>query len=316
MEPNVDVVDETAVAPGFIISERFAGSDGGQIFILDHRGEMVWSYQSKVNNLSRAKMSYDGRFMYAQAVNVAGTDGQIAKISMDGLSEELLSFPAAHHDFAVLPDGALALIRKTDDGCDEIVRSLEGGIETIFRVADAYPEGAELGTEHEACHTNAIHYHPSDDSFTFSDLNNNALVKVSAEGELVWVLGGPHSHFTGDGAEWERQHGHQLLDEKRLLLFVNGPLGSEEPSEVVEVVLNERTMEAKRVWSYNDWYSSDTFGDVQRLPNGNTLVTFSNAGVIQQVDPSGNVVQEFTFPLGGATGYSEFRETLYGPPLR
>jgi hypothetical protein len=51
---------------------------------------------------------------------------------------------------------------------------------------------------------------------------------------------------------------------------------------------------------------------VQRLPNGNTLITSSNGGVIQEVDSSWNTVQS----IKGTFGYADWRETLYGPPPR
>ena len=52
-------------------------------------------------------------------------------------------------------------------------------------------------------------------------------------------------------------------------------------------------------------------GDVQRLPNGNNLVTFSTSGQIHEMTPSGTLVAKFT---STAFGYTEFRESLYGPP--
>ena len=53
-------------------------------------------------------------------------------------------------------------------------------------------------------------------------------------------------------------------------------------------------------------------GDVQRLPGGNTLVTYTTDGTIVELDPSWNEVQTFS----GRFGYSNWRPTLYGPPLR
>jgi len=56
----------------------------------------------------------------------------------------------------------------------------------------------------------------------------------------------------------------------------------------------------------------DSLGDVQRLPNGNTVVTYSNGGVILELDASWNTVQT----LKGGFGYADWRQTLYGPPER
>ena len=54
------------------------------------------------------------------------------------------------------------------------------------------------------------------------------------------------------------------------------------------------------------------FGDVQRLPNGNTLITYSTSSLIQEVDASDAVVLEIA--AVGSFGYVEFRKSLYGEP--
>ena len=59
---------------------------------------------------------------------------------------------------------------------------------------------------------------------------------------------------------------------------------------------------------------SQVLGDAQRLPNGNTLVVYSDTGEMREVTPDGEVVQRLTAPH--TFGYAKFRETLYGPPLR
>jgi len=52
---------------------------------------------------------------------------------------------------------------------------------------------------------------------------------------------------------------------------------------------------------------------VQRLSNGNTIITYSTSSLIQEVDASDAVVLEVKGP--GSFGYVEFRDSLYGPPL-
>ena len=55
------------------------------------------------------------------------------------------------------------------------------------------------------------------------------------------------------------------------------------------------------------------FGDVQRLSNGNTIITYSTSSLMQEVDASDSVVLEVKG--SGSFGYVEFRDSLYGPPL-
>ena len=54
-------------------------------------------------------------------------------------------------------------------------------------------------------------------------------------------------------------------------------------------------------------------GDVERLSNGNTLVTFSRAGTIHEVDSTGKLVMSIQ---ANSLGYADFRPSLYGPPPR
>jgi hypothetical protein len=49
------------------------------------------------------------------------------------------------------------------------------------------------------------------------------------------------------------------------------------------------------------------------LPNGNTLVTFSQGGLIHEVDSTGKLVMSLKT---SGFGYTEFRESLYGAPPR
>jgi hypothetical protein len=77
-------------------------------------------------------------------------------------------------------------------------------------------------------------------------------------------------------------------------------------------------MTATRAWDYAAMPSiaNQIMGDVQRLPNGNTMVAYSTQGVVHEVNAGGQLLQELTWPIGGAFGYIEKRATLYGPPPR
>src|SRR5690606_17927872 len=127
--------------------------------------------------------------------------------------------------------------------------------------------------------------------------------------------GGGQNDFTGDGASWDNQHGFHLLGLDRILIFNNGGQGS--PSLAIEIALDLDNFTATREWEYSSGLSNNIMGDAQRLDNGNSLVTYSVLGVIQEVDPEKNVVQEISSSgAGAAFGYAEKRETLYGPSPR
>jgi hypothetical protein len=86
-------------------------------------------------------------------------------------------------------------------------------------------------------------------------------------------------------------------------------------SAALEYTLDTTSWTAtKSSWEYRaNGVASAVLGDTQRLPNGNTLVTYSVAGDIHEVTPTGQLVQKLE---GQTFGYAEFRKSLYGPPLR
>jgi len=166
-----------------------------------------------------------------------------------------------------------------------------------------------------ACHVNHIEYSPEDQTYVFSDLDHDNYTKVTRDGDVVWILGGTTSEFMGAGSDWSRQHGSDVIDLNHLLIFNNGT-GS--GSAAIEILLDLGTMQATRAWTYNAMPSiaNVVMGDVQRLPNGNTIVAYSTQGVLHEVDPQMGLVREISWPIGGAFGYIHWRPTLYGPPPR
>ena len=86
------------------------------------------------------------------------------------------------------------------------------------------------------------------------------------------------------------QHDPTLLENGHILIFDNGS----DRSQVVEL----DPLQRKVVWRYGaDDFFSATRGSVQRLPNGNTLVTESDTGYVFEVTPAGERVWVFANPF-------------------
>ena len=125
---------------------------------------------------------------------------------------------------------------------------------------------------------------------SFRELGAIGVVDADTE-ELVWAVKG----------YWVLQHDPRILDNGNLLLFDNGgnyavPAGR---SRVVE--FDPASM--RIVWQYagtpESPLASDIRSYVQRLGNGNTLITESNGGRILEVDGNGDIVWEFVNPVRG-----------------
>ncbi len=115
--------------------------------------------------------------------------------------------------------------------------------------------------------------------------NLNALAVVDMESEeVVWAQSGL----------WLQQHCSSMLDNGNILLFDNqGDYGS---SRIVEY----DPVAQEIAWLYagdeeNDFYSEKS-GAVQRLPNGNTLISETNFGRAFEVTSSGEIVWEYINP--------------------
>ena len=141
------------------------------------------------------------------------------------------------------------------------------------------------------------------------------LFRSRAAGAVDWQLGGVCDAAPAGSRcvaqSWLVNHGHHLLEDGTFVLFNNG---ESDVSHVRAFELNDTptAFSASLVKDYTGNVPSSTLGDVQRLPGGNTLVTYSGDGSIVELDPDWNDVQTFTVRVG----YSSWRPTLYGPPPR
>ncbi|MBN2193516.1 MAG: hypothetical protein JW751_11935 [Polyangiaceae bacterium] len=318
----------SAQAKGFIVTCGGLNSSLPAV-IIDADGAVVWWSNVAPVSCSRARMNYEGTEMWAMSLNQQNTGGGMSRVSMDGEDVELSvdGLSNAHHDFTVLPGGIVATLAWSAGGRDAesslLERTPDGTIRAMFRVgANLYVGGPSvIGGGSHTFHANALLHHPVDNTYTIGDRNPNVFVKVTRSGQPVWQFGGSCNQAPAPRCvpgDWEVNHGHHLLSNGRFLFFCNGPyLGTEVPSRVLEYTLNASgiPMTATAVSAYSSLSGShsDSLGDVQRLPNGNTLVVFSNNGVIQELDSSWKVVQTLS---AVSFGYADWRRTLYGPPER
>jgi len=302
VKPSVNVANPAALAGGYMIT-GFWGQLDGPSFILDADNDFVWWYPSP-DDVMRTRMTIDGKAMWIRNTAAQTDDGLVRRISLDGLTEEIFEIPRSTHDLTILPDGTIGLIMHTD-GCDEIAL-FDPATQTVTPVFNG-----ESAHGQRNCHVNAINYYAPDDAFVFSDWQQSSYIKVSRTGELLWILNGESSTFTG--TSWTHQHNMHILSSERVLIFSNG--STNENSIVYEYLLDEQSTMATEVWRYDGGLQASFGGDVQRLHNGNTLVTYSSAGVIHEVDTSGALVQELSWPVGNTVAYIEHRPSLYeGPP--
>jgi hypothetical protein len=308
-ERGVMVSDETRAAKGlnFYNSKRERSAK-----LVDLHGEVVheWSYETRFP-WNSSELLEDGDVLVIQK------DHELVRLDRDSNLE--WSYQArVHHDLDVFEDRIYTLTRKTEARPEfhtdrEIIvdcitvlspegRELESIsiLDTLQRSPYAYllpslseevraSEGPALDILH-ANHVELLRKGFEDRSPAFAAGNilvslrnlNSIAVLDGTTREVLWLWG---------PGNLTRQHHPRLLDNGHILLFDNGT--EQTGSRVVEL----DPVSARVVWSYAaDGFFSPTRGSVQRLPNGNTLITESDPGYVFEVDPDGDIVWKFGNP--------------------
>lgn len=325
---TVNNVDPGALYGGFTINctgvGGFGGNQGsGVAFVIDKDGDPVWAYDlagTEVSGCSRARMSFDGKDMWIGNFSNVSPDGALMRLSMDGQTSRVYSIPGRHHDFAVLPNNNILYQAQANGGMgrggadegNDLINELDVETGESRLLYDENTDFSEQISESGA-HTNYIEYVPHLNGISFSMRHTSTIAVISypavgEQAQLLMVFGGPLSDFD---FSWTIQHGHELL-ENSLLIFNNEAEGGFGSSAALEYQYDLSSGTGELVMNYApEGRSSGAFGDVQRLPNGNTLVTYSTQGVIHEIDANATLLREMsTDPLG----YSQHRKTLYGPP--
>ena len=290
------VMNATANKRGFIITSYWAGTGLTVPFILDADAEIVWwGRGGPSGGIGRARMSQDGKNMWMTSASNSGQP--IQRLSMDALDAQTYSSAVGSHDLTAVSGATMAFLEYGESDCNSIYEIDPSGTKKeIFESQGVVPAGG--------CHGNALRYSLKEDQYTFSDVSSDVYI-VNRAGQVQWKLSTKVA--SGHTAWGGIQHGHQLLDASIIIFANNG--GGTNMSAMIEYDLNGQQLKKFAPGDY-----SANLGDVQRLPGGNTLVDFSNASVMKEIDASGNVVLQINGASGTRFGYALWQETLYGPP--
>jgi hypothetical protein len=316
-----------------------SGGAGDFTFAFDAAGKLRW-YKQLEAAIQESKMQPDGTFtsyvgtssgsqiVPGVYVRYTGSGTEIARISAaspdpteDGAPtvytdphELLITVDDAgvehHHLLAYVQrpfsdtDGTLAswheLLRQAPDG------TVEFRWKSWSRFSAAYEDTAVTKSDVDVDHANAIAIDPSDGDYLVSFRSLSAVVKIDAQsGDVIWQLGGKQNQFTFVGdplGGFQGQHSVRVMPNGNLMLYDNGQAHVPQESRAVEYKLDLAAKTATMVWQYRHTPAifTNVTGSVERLANGNRLVAFAWAGVVDEVDRSGNVVWEASITKAGA----------------
>lgn len=327
--PDADfVVDEEGRNQLFMVSSVL--STPSRAVIYNGHGEVVWWHEPLFENhvIIRAWPAHDGTgVQYMSRSNpkgkATGVESYLVKVDWTGDVVETEALQDAHHDFYLHEDGTTAYLAEdvveiegtAYVGDRLIVRTLDGTEQELWSVWDSFtlddaPDVLE-GTTWS--HANAVDYDAEDGIYYISLRNFNAIVGVdAATGEKVWQFGGNQSDYPEiftDTFNW--QHQFEWQDDGSLMIFDNGNT-DRLFSRVMQYVFDDDTMTVEAVFEHIS--DPPTFcygpGDVHKLENGNTIVTWGSAGRIQEVTADGTLLWDNLFGIGGAFGYTTWVEDL------
>ncbi len=156
-------------------------------------------------------------------------------------------------------------------------------------------------------HFNSLEF-DSDGNLLVSSRHFNEITKIDhTTGDIIWRLGGKRNEFTfiGDSQQFKGQHDIRRIANGNITLFDNGNGNASSvfhPASAKEYHLDETVKTAELVWQFvdqSDVYST-ALGNVQRLPDGHTLVNYgtedNNSVIFNVVDTAWNKVFEISTP--------------------
>jgi hypothetical protein len=331
--PHVNIPLKTNPDSGLIFINNWGGTP--YIAILDNNGAPVF-YRKMPANARDFKLQMNGNLSYRLA------DPYYLFQEMDSSYTVLRNITAKNgfgtdeHELQILPNGNVLLIAlewKTVDMSALVpggktnatvvgnhIQEIDPAGTVVFEwkcwdnltIADAVHENLTAQSI-DYVHMNAIAV-DTDGNILFSARHLSQVVKINRKtGKVMWRLGGKNSSFTfvGDPLNGPSyQHDIRALGNGHYTIMDNGNFHSPSVSRAVEYVLDTVAMKATLVWQYRHTPDRYTWwmGNVQRLPNGNTLINWADGSLpkLTEVTQAGVKAMEMGF-VNYAHSYRVFR---------
>lgn len=298
--------------------------------LIDAEGRYVWWHiEDGGYVVQRARIARDGGSILYNAVLFSDPEGEgaIVRVGWDGEELERIAIVGTSHDFVELPDGTLAVIAyDTREYAGEEYRgdriwerAPDGTLTEVWNAWDWFDPSVTPPTDlvdFTWTLANALDYDEATDRYWLGLRNFDSLVRIDrATRQMDLGLGGmfPETLWSDGATPFEGQHQFQWVSSDRLLVFDNAAMETG-ASRAVEYAVDLKTRTLSPAWSYQPEPASWVWamGDVERLPSGNTRVTWGTNATMEVVDPKGAVLSRLQIPMGTIFGYTEHVAALPG----
>jgi hypothetical protein len=325
---DVEIHDESRVYQGYTL---FAPMFERMAWLVDMEGRVVHYWQLEHPPGVHGKLAANGNLMWlgrgeGAIEELGGNATELVEVDWDGNVVWRYDDPLLHHDFTILANGNVVVLRFAEIP-EAIQKQIKGGIpgtELNGRILGV--AAAEITREKEIVwewnsfehfdpetdvecplanrlvwgYTNSVDVFPNGD-LLLSIRHFNTIARVDRRtGEITWRWG--PEQLLG------HQHCARVLDSGNVLVFDNGlhrkPFKQGDPHEISSfeasraIEVNPATDEI--VWEYIDpvhLLYTNFCGSAQRLPNGNTLICESRTGTLYEVTYDKKVVWKYISPF-------------------
>ncbi|HYV94733.1 MAG TPA: aryl-sulfate sulfotransferase [Chitinophagales bacterium] len=342
--PSFTLVVNNNAAPGQIFYNNQYDLDPNNTncfnTIIENDGSIVYSKDMGINGHD-FKINYDGHVTYTDYThnqwivvdsNYAPIDSMSPGNGYDVLNPHDLSLYSDHHALILIDDyevmdmtayGGLSnalvnmgVIQELD--ADHNVVWEWRGVDH-FQVTDADTFVVLTSVAVDLIHFNAVSF-DNDGNVLLSSRFLSEVTKINHDtGDIIWRLGGFNNQFTfvNDNIpeHFSYQHDARRIENGNLTLYNNGNHLIPPRSTAKEYQLDEANHVATLAWYYEHppvggyGVNGPATGSVQRLPNGNTLIswgtnnTHPDRPAFTEVDSSGNITWELHFDQAGQKAY-------------
>ena len=331
--PHVTIPVKNNPDPGYIFINNWGGVP--YIAILDNAGSPVF-YRKMPSNARDFKLQANGLLSYRLAEPYYRFYEMDSAYSVTREITAKNGFGTDEHELQILPNGNVLLIAldyKTVDMSALVsggktnativgnhIQEIDPSGKVVFEwkcwdnlnILDAVHENLTAQTI-DYVHMNAITL-DRDSNILCSSRHLSEITKINRKtGAVMWRFGGKRNQFTYvndplGGPSY--QHDIRVMPNGNITLMDNGNYHTPSLSRAVEYQLDTVQMKATLVWQYR--HSPDRYtwwmGNVQRLPNGNTLINWADASLpkLTEVTAAGTKVMELGF-VKSANSYRVFK---------
>ena len=242
--------------------------------------------------------------------------------------------PADLHDFQLAPDDVayitafnpircdLASVKGARDGAitDTAIQEIDMRTGLVrwewhsldhVAAAESEVEAPTDSSPWDWFHINSIDVQPGGNLLISARSTWAAYQLQAGTGRILWRLGGDNSSFKmGPGTETAWQHDGRMLPDGEVTLFDDGsnpPIHSQ--SRAVRIALDFKTHRARLTADYTHAdppLLASSQGNMQTLPDGNTLVGYGGLPAISEYAPDGALLLDAHLPYD-MTFYRAFR---------